>query len=59
MTNRMYPTRKQRLEDFAFICKEYGLVNNNELSKDAIELKRKIIKHVEEFYSKYSENEIG
>ena len=53
--NGRYLTIGDKLIDFSFICKEYGLAKDSSLSNGALELKKIIIKHVEEFYDKYSE----
>jgi hypothetical protein len=50
-----YPTVKDRLEDFNFIIEMYALSDDSKLTNDGIELKRLIIKHVDEFYEKYGD----
>jgi hypothetical protein len=41
---------RERLVDFSFLCKEYGLTADNDLSPGARKLKGRIIKVVQEFY---------
>ena len=58
MNNKTYPITKDKLADFSFLIDMYALADDNILYDDGIKLKNLVIKHVEEFYEKYKDEDL-